>query len=185
MQCKPAPSLITMNIQTLDKQTMDTLKTLAETNVKISEAKGVLLELEASKETFLSGRELEATKRVETVLENSGEILEKIQKNYDESHQLLSTISGFVDFLNEAKDRFLSVVENFDKRQVLWEESVSKHEKTVADIQRKIKVDQVGIETDKKTLKKGWENLEKAEIKLKSDQGLLERNIKRLKEGKI
>lgn len=172
-------------IQTIDKQSMEALQLLADTNVKIGQAKGILESLKQTEATYLEEREKKATKHIEKAFKESSQLLENIQQNYAEVHHLLTTASSFVVYLSETQERLQAVMSAFDQKATLWEEQAKKHEEGVADAKRKVAIDQKRIEIDKKTIAKAWNSIRDAEKKIESDRGLLERNIKRLKEGKI
>lgn len=173
------------NIQTIDKQSMEALQVLADTNVKIGEAKGILESLKQTESTYLQEREEKATKHIEKAFKESSQLLENIQHNYAEVHHLLTTASSVVVYLAEAQEKFSKVMSDFNKKADLWEEQAKKHEEAIADTKRKVAIDQKRIEIDQKAIAKAWESIKDAQKKIESDRGLLERNIKRLKEGKI
>lgn len=169
----------------VDKEKMDSLKALADTNMQISTAKGTLVKLQEMETDYLVEREKKAVARVAKIFADSAELLEKATSNYAEVHDLCQTASSFADYLVKSYDSFSEVVRLFDEKSALWDESVKAQEAKFAEINRQIKTDRVLLENDKESLKKREGVLKQGERKLADDRASLERAINRLKEGKI
>ena len=169
----------------ISKENMDSVKALAETNVKISEAKNALFKLKEDETSYLLIREKKVLKSIQKLHDDSAEIIKETKNNWKEVHELLNEASTLATFIIEAQGNFHKLLENFEEKDKLWQESVKKQEKETEEIKKLIKKDTVQIANDKKTLARERELIAIDKRKLADDQALLERNIRRLKENKI
>lgn len=169
---------------TVDTQKMDALKALADTNLKISEAKGFLIKLQEIETDYLVEREKKAVARIQNVLIESRELFHEVSTNYKEVNDLCRSASEFATFLGEAFRDFNSLVKDFDMRQDLWEAEVRAREAEFAEIKKLINVDRVLLKNDQDSVKRDKELLDIAKKKLSDDQGEVRRAIKRLKENR-
>lgn len=168
MLCKPTLEL--MNIQELNKQTMTAMETLANTNVKIGEAKGILQKLQEIETTYLEEREKATVLKIDSILNESEHLLSKIHSNHEEINHFYSTTASFVGFLSEIQDKFLKTITSFNQKADQWEEYVKKTQSKIDLLNRDIKVQQQGIETDKKSIEKGLKAIENGKKVIESRQ---------------
>jgi len=168
-----------------EKEKMDSIKALADTNVKIGEVKGVLENLKKDEVVYLEEREKKAIEVVDKVLTDSKEILGEATKNYQGVKDLLNSASSFADFLKEAYTSFSSLVEKFSEKSAIWEEEVTRQQKEIADIKQQISDDQVRIKNDREALQRKEASLAVEKRKIDDQRATLERTINRLREGRI
>jgi uncharacterized protein involved in exopolysaccharide biosynthesis len=168
-----------------EKEKMDSIKALADTNVKIGEARGVLENLKKDEVVYLEEREKKAIEVVDKVLADSKEILEEATKNYQGVKDLLNSASSFADFLKEAYISFSSLVAKFSEKSAIWEEEVTRQQKEIADIKQQISNDQVRIKNDQEALQRKEASLVDEKRKIDDQRATLERAINRLREGRI
>lgn len=169
----------------VDKQQMDALKALAATTLKVSDAKTTLIKLEETETEYLVGREKKAMECIQKVHDTSADLLQKTQENYDGVTQILSTISGFTDFITKAYGKFQDILKAFDERNVLWEENCKKWEEENQKKVNELKLRQSVVEGMEFANEKTKKKLSEDQQKLDDRYGTLERAIKRLKEGRI
>jgi len=174
-----------MDIHTIEKQKMESLQTLADTNVAVGKVKATLLELKDSETVYLKEREVMALAKIQEVIKESEKVLWEAQENYKEIQDLSKASSEFATFLTEVHDEFKLLQNTFTKQTEAWNERVKSVENGFADMKKQINVDRVLIEN-------GYDSIEsrKAELKLerkvlKDERGTLERAIIRLKENVI
>lgn len=164
---------------------MDTLKALAETTMKVSEAKSTLIKLEETETEYLVAREKLAMERIQKVHDDSAEILKQTQTNYVDAQALLATVSTAASFMDGAYTRFTELTELFNARNAAWEANCATWEAEVTKTKNQIKVEQVKIENGKKANEQMVLKLANDQRKLDSDRGTIERAVARLKENRI
>lgn len=170
---------------TISKEHMDSLKALADTNMKIGEARGTLVKLQEVETGYLVEREAKAVAVIQKVVENSADLLKEVKTNYREVHDLCSVASSFAEFLVEAYGSFSALKTAFDEKSTLWEAQVKEKEAEFAEIRKQIKQDNVLLANDKESLEKAKKALDIDRKKVVADRGEVERAIKRLKENRI
>lgn len=168
-----------------EKEKMDSIQALADTNVKIGEARGVLEKLKKDEVVYLEEREKKAIEVVDKVLSDSKEVLGEATKNYQGVKDLLNSASSFADFLKEAYTSFTDLVSKFSEKSAIWEEEVTRQQKEFADIKQQISDDQVRIKNDREALVKKEASLADDKRKIDDQRATLERAINRLREGRI
>ena len=174
-----------MNEITVTKDQHDALKTLADTNMKISEAKNALFKLQETETAYLTAREEKAMGRINKMFEDSKDILTQTQKNYNETQQFHNTVSSFAESLVEAHKKFQALLADFDSRNDVWEKEVSHHEKQVTEIKHRIEEDKAKNANEKKNLELAKKSLEIEKKRLEDERGTLTRVIERLKNNRI
>lgn len=170
---------------TVDSKQMVALEALAATNLKVSEARGTLIKLEETETEYLIGRERRAMERIQEVHDDSSDLLKATQTNYDGVHQILSTVSGFSDYLSKAYDEFKGMLDSFEERNREWEANCKIWEDKVIETKNEIKVEQTKIYNEKKNIERQQTKIEMDRMKIEDDRGTLERAITRLKENRI
>ncbi len=163
---------------TVSKEYMDSLKVLADTNMKISEAKGILSKLQETETDYLVGRETKALDRIEKVHEESSYLLKETKDNYREVHSLLNTASTLVQFIGEITEKFEGMITDFNARNEAWEERIKESEKVSLHLKNEIKADQIQVANDKKSLASQTKNLEKLKVQIESRQAALKVALK-------
>lgn len=159
-----------MSIHELDKKTMDALQTLADTNVKISEAKASLLAIQQSETTYLEEREKKAIAKINDILDASDGIIKKIHSNHHEVTQFYNTVSSYVSFIAEIQEKLDLLIGEFNKQSDLWNKKTKEQEKKLGEIQKTLEIQQKNIETDKKSLERQKKSIEKEKLLIESRQ---------------
>lgn len=162
-----------MTDEILSQEKMKIVKELADTNIKISEAKNILFKLQENETEYLEGREKKALHKIQEVLTNSAELLDQTQKNYESVHEFCKTISDYSDFLQDTHGKLQSLIELFNKRNELWEENIRKQDEESARQKNIIKQDTKSIEEREKRINVAREDIKKEREHIQSQQATL------------
>lgn len=174
-----------MDEHELSKEHMDSMKALADTNMKIGEAKGTLLKLQEQETSYLKEREEKVHARIQKILDDSKELLAEAQANYSKIKELHDTVSSFSSFLSSAYDFFIGILKDFREKNDLWDNQASEIEEGFAKIRQEINNDRIRIKNDQEALIQRKKVLDVEKVKIDSDRGELDRAITRLKENRI
>ncbi len=184
MKVQALPPII-MEIHEVEKQKMEVIQALATVNMKVSEAKGLLSKLEEQETEYLIEREARVMARIGKVLEESQQAIIDAHGNYAEKQKVAQSLSDFVTLLVETCEKFEKMREAYDEKTIVWENKVKTDETRLAELQRLIKVDGELLKEGKDALDRRENKLKQMERKITDDRGVIEREIKRLKEGRI
>ena len=174
-----------MNEIEVTKQHMEALKALADINVKIGVARGVLTKLEETETEYLVSREKKAVDRIQKVLDDSGALVEQINKNYEAVESFAQAVGEGSKILEDACVKFKELTDAFDKRSELWERDIANREETMLSLARALKVDGIKIQHQRENLDRMTVDINNKTRKMQDERGTLDRAIKRLKEGKV
>lgn len=164
---------------------MEALQALADTNIKISEAKGALFKLQETETEYLVVREKKAMDRIEKTIADSREFVDEANKNYEEVKNFALDASSFAESLIKAQGTFHKMLEEFEERNVIWEQEIGKQQDEIAEEKKNLKAQKTVIENDRKSLSKAKAQHSMDALKLAGEWGELNRAITRLKEGRI
>lgn len=167
---------------TIDTQTMQSVKALADTNIKISEARSVLFKLQETETEYLVEREKKILSRIQDNLEQSRSLIDETSKNHQGIKDLYSQCTSFVEFLDEVYDSFQEIVKNFDERSDMWEAKIGIQQDEILEQRKEIKIEQVRIKNDQKSLKDKEKLLQNMKSHIESRQAALESSYKIEKE---
>lgn len=166
---------------TFDKEKMDSIRALAETNMQVSSAKAELIKLQSIETTYLEEREKKAVERVTKVLNESKELVEETKNNYAEIQTLLNTASSLAGFITEVSGKLENLVKIFNENSETWDRQSKETEEQISIVRRDIKTDQIRIQNDRKGLEIREKTVRDLERLVKDRYDLLERTIKRIK----
>jgi paraquat-inducible protein B len=172
-------------VQEIETQKMEALNALVQANLSVSDAKNKLVKLKEEEGAYLAEREEKALARIQSVLDESSEILMKIDTNYAEIKHIYQTVSSISAFLEESYTGLRGLRLLFDEKTQLWEAEIAKKEKNIEELKENLKVQTTFIENEKIALKNKEKSLKALERKLNDERGTLERAVARLKEGRI
>lgn len=158
----------------LNKEQMDAVKALAETNIKISEAKNVLFKLQEEETSYLEAREKRAMERITKNLEDSRELLAETQTNYAEVRELYRSASELSSDIVKVSGIFGEFINSFNEAQEALDQRTNAHEQSVVDIGKELKTQKVVIENDKKSIQEARKSIE-------NDKALVESRQQQLK----
>lgn len=146
---------------------MDALKALADANLKISEAKNTLFKLEETETEYLVLREKKAMDKIQTMIDDSADLLEKTHNNYEEVRRFYETITTYSEVLEQFHQQFTGMLIEFNKRSDMWDTKVVEQQEKIAAL-RKI------VETDQKNITSQQEKIEKDKKEIIVDRARLE-----------
>lgn len=160
---------------------MKSLEVLADTNLKISEAKNSLFKLQQTEQEYLKEREEKTKEIVQKALNESIELLKQTKYNYEEIKQFQNTTRTFADFLEEMFQKYTEFVENFNKRAELWEEIAKSQNEEIANLRKEIENEKEINKEKEKSLKEKEKILEREKIHIQSQQATLSSSYNELK----
>jgi DNA repair ATPase RecN len=163
---------------TIDKQKMEAIKALSDTNMKISEAKNALSKLQETEKEYIKEREARVLKQIQQNLKDSEDIIAKTNSNYVKVQDLYKIVCGFVDYINETLTVLEETVSSFDKVSSKFESEVKEQEIEIESIKKTLKLDTVQIQNDKKSLIAKEKRLDDIKKHLESRQSALEKAYK-------
>jgi len=169
----------------INKETMDSLKALADTNMKISEAKSTLYTLQKEQVEYLRNREKLTLEQVQKVLDNSKALVRETNENYEQVKTFYNTVSSYAQFLSEAHTNFDSLIGVFAEKSELWSQEIKRQEDEILTQKNRLKADHAKITDEREGIERAKVKLQEVERKLTSDRGTLERAIQRLKNNRI
>ncbi len=171
-----------MNENIITKEQMDSMKALAQTNMEISKARGLLFQLEETETIYLENREKKAMDKIKKALDESKGLLIETNKNWSEVQGLYETASKSSVFLGEMYENMDGIIKDFTERSKSWEEHIDTQLEEIAKQNQDIKIQRVEIENSKTMLLKRDKSLKEAQILLESRQAALESNYRTEKE---
>jgi paraquat-inducible protein B len=115
-------------VQELEKQKMESLNALVQANLGVSDAKNKLVKLKEEEGAYLAEREEKALARIQSILDESTDILTKIDTNYAEIKHIHETVSSIATFLEESYARLQELHKLFTTKTELWEGEIAKKE---------------------------------------------------------
>lgn len=174
-----------MNETIIDSQKMSALHALAETNLKISEARAHLNELDEKETEYLVAREKRVMERITALLEESRIAIAEVQENYNGIKQFYSDVCVYVSKVTKIGDDLLTLLEKFDEVREKTDETISANEATVAEIRRAVLVQNSSLESHKAMIENREREVSAGEVKLAQDNDMLNRGIERLKVNRI
>lgn len=163
---------------------MDAVRALADTNVKVSEARVSLFKIMEQEASYIAEREKKALEAVDKALADSASTIAEAKENYARVMVLVSTVSEFADFLKKSQELFSSTVSDFEEHVILWESEAEERRKSLESFAQAIKDDKVRIKNDSESLDRGFVELAQGKKLLLDRQGVLDRSITRLKENR-
>lgn len=158
----------------VSKEQMQALQTLADTNLKISEAKNTLLRLQEEETDYLVSREKKAVEKIEQVVKDSQSLVNEIKDNHEKVQEFYQTVSSFTGFMTETYDKFHHISEDFEKRTEAWEIKVKTQMSDVSLIRKEVQKDREKLDKELEALKDKEKGLKALAGHLESRQTTLE-----------
>lgn len=169
-----------MTEQNVTTEQMNSLRALADTNMKVSEAKALLIKIEETKLQYFKLRETETNERIAKLLADSNETLIQARNNYYETTQFYNTISSFADSLKASYSSFQGLLTDFQQRDIAWKKNMTEQEKMVADLRKEAQLEKTLIESEKQTILIRQKNLDEERVRVNDMRGTIEREIIRM-----
>lgn len=169
----------------LEKEKMDSVRALAETNIQVSQAKTLLFKMKEEEKQYIAEREAVALNSIQKIFDESSEVIKSVRSNYQEVNDILKESRELTKFLTEIHNNFIKLLEEFEKAKLVWNDQVSNVENEFNSIKKEIKIDQITIINDKKSIEKQKVLLIEEQRKINDQRGTLERAVERLKKGRL
>lgn len=164
--------------QTINTEKMNALKALADTNLKVSEARNVLFKLQEDEMEYLEIREKKALIKIQKALSDSQELIDETHKNYEKVTDFCQIISNYFDFLDKTHEKVQKMIDSFNERNEIWDKSFTKQQEDIAYQKRLISQDSKMLDTKEKQLNEMKVRLKKQQEHLESRQATLEASYK-------
>lgn len=149
---------------------MDALKLLADTNVKIGEARGILIELQNTETIYLQEREQKTVVKIQEILDSSKEIVAEINGNYEQVQHFYNTVVSYVEFLSKIQDEFSVMMKEFDEHSQLWEKQAFIEQTRLDTISKDLKLQSERIEREKGDIETARQSISKEKRLIESRQ---------------
>lgn len=166
----------------LSKENMDSLKAIADANLKVSEARNVLFKLEEEETTYLVGREKKAMERIQKVIDESVLLVQEARENYREIVEIGNATSDLTRSITSLVELFKNATADFEERNLEWEKQIGLQQDEIVEVRNQLKAQRSEIDNDKKSIQKEQINIENEKIKIKDQWGEISRALTRLKE---
>lgn len=154
----------------LEQKKMESIRELANVSMKISEAKNLLFKLQEEETDYLVSREKKALEKVNKILEDSRDLLDKTHQNYEEIHKFCQTITEYADFLSETYEKLQGLIQIFNKKNEIWEENAKRQNIELSTQRKLIENDAKTVEERKKRMDEERESIKKEREHLESQQ---------------
>ena len=102
-----------MNTFEIDQEKMKTLKEVADANVKLSEMKADMANLESEKENFFKLREDELIGKLKKTLDESQDFVNQTLSNYKQVKEFNDELVSFSNFIKESQSQLKEFVDSF------------------------------------------------------------------------
>lgn len=149
-----------MNENTITTEQIQAMKTLADTNMKISEATNLLFNLQEEETEYLILREKKATARIQQNLEDSRSVIEETNQNHQAVKELFTLASGTVEKITSLYELFQETVKDFNTKNEAWEREIGFQSDALVDMKNNLKIELVMIENDRKTVEREKKSIE-------------------------
>lgn len=173
-----------MDIQIVEKQKMEALKSLAETNLAVSDIKNQLNRLRIDEGRYIEEREAMVLKQIEKVVTESREVLSEAYKNYQHLHEVAVQAAQSAKFLEEAHVEFQKVQRAFHASSQVVENRIEKAQKALDDSKKQAEIEKELIVNTKESLERTRKELVAEKIRLVDERETLERAMGRLQNKK-
>lgn len=160
---------------------MDSVKAIAESNLKLSEALSDIRKIKEEKVKFIIDRENEAMIAVQSVLQDSKEMLIEATSNHTDIQLFLGEVTALHEQVKQTSDELDSVLKLFVERNLAVEADVKLIIDDVSLKRNNIDIDKKRIENDMEAIKKKNIQVSEEMRNIMSIKGALEREINRLK----
>lgn len=164
----------------ISEQQMTSVKALAETNIKISEAKNILYNLNKDESEYIKTREAKVIARISELYQQSKNTLDEINKNYEGVYTIFQMASEATTFLKENQNLFKDLLETFEEKNTQWKKDVSEQEERLVSLKKGLDQEKVNIINEKKSIELVKAAMVQERRKIADDRATLERAFSRI-----
>ncbi len=169
----------------ISTEQMESLKALADINLKISEAKNTLFKLQEEETEYLVLREQKAMDRIQKVVDESTELVKEADQNHAQIKELFIEVSQFAEKLLRTQESFQGLITEFEERNVEWEKRVGEQQDDITQIRNQFKAEKIEIENTKSSIAIAKKALAEEDRKIKDRWSEYDRAVNRLKEKRV
>lgn len=169
-----------MDVNIITKEKMDAMKDLAQTNIKVSEARNLLFKLQEDETSYLEMREKKVMNRINFTIEESRKVIEETKSNWTEIKSLYTVASDMVSTLNKLSLSLTESVTDFIEMNEQWERDIGKQQDDLEEIRRELKIENSVIENDKKDIKRHRKLIEEEKTLIESRQAQIKSALREL-----
>lgn len=170
---------------TITSEQMESMKALADLNMKLSEGKNSLYRLQEQESEYLEEREEKAMRRIQEVVDASRGMVREANENYSRIMELSRETAAFIDEVNKVQALFQETLRDFNERNQLWEKEMERQQNQIDEAKRLIMIDRNLVENERKSIERARISLAEDRKRVESDRGTVDRAIKRLKNNRI
>lgn len=170
-----------MEIQEIEKQKMDSLRALSETNMEVSKIKATLETLKREESAYIKEREEKVLAQIREMLDESKAITKETLENYATVTDLSNNAKVLAGFVVEAHKELTKLIEVFEETTQNWENEVAGMHKEIAEARKEMKVEAQLLKNEQLSIEKRKIEVANQERKVKDQRETLERAFKRLK----
>jgi len=164
---------------------MQALQALSEVNIKISEARNLLLELQEKETEFIVLREKKVLKRIDEVIKESQNLLSIVDQNYKHISEITVGIADFNEKIGRLSAEYTSLIAEFEAENEEWERRIGRQLDDIATQKQNLKILEAFLQNQREGIQQEREKLVEDQKILHKDRQSLKNAIIRLKKGKI
>lgn len=162
---------------------MEALKALSEMNLKVSEAKRNLIELEETETEYLVKREKKALLTINRAYEDSKQLIDETKNNYQKIREVLGLISESTTFISEMQGKFKSLISDFEAQCVEWDKKYQEEIRELSEVRQQVKVDRIKLESERKVIERERKALENEKKVIESRQTQIKSALELIKKS--
>ncbi|MBT3354819.1 MAG: hypothetical protein HN402_07870 [Candidatus Scalindua sp.] len=155
---------------TITKDEMKSKKALADINLKVSEARNELFEMQAEEAVYIEEREKRVVAKIKKAVQDSEAMVKEAESNHGDIKVLANGLSDFADNLNQIHAGFNEMYEEFNKRNDAWEKDLNNQQAKIEQTRKEYGIVKDKLENDKKSLKRSQRKLAADKVKLESQR---------------
>lgn len=164
---------------------MDALRALADTNLKVSEARNTLSKLQQEETEYLISREKKAVGRIIKILADSHSLVEETNKNYELISDFCQSVTESSKFLSQALEAFQALSKEKEAFYETWERDIKNQEDTIVSLRNGLKVEGSAVKGMIGQLETERKKIVDDTRKVADERGKVARAIERLKNNRI
>jgi len=163
----------------IEKEKFNAIKELADTNMKISEAKNSLSKLKDIEVSYIEEREKKTINKIDNILKDSQDVLDKVKENYSSAHDLHNSAIVMSSSVEELTEKLIKLVDLFNENSTNWDKEVESKEKELLSIKNQLKTYKTKIDNDRLALLSKEKTIKQKERFVNDKYETLLRAIKR------
>lgn len=167
------------------KESMDALQALADTNMKVSQAKAALAKLEEDETEYLLSREQRVVERLNRTLIQSETLVTETLNNY-------ALVKSFADAVSHTADAVVAATQEIVRRDETFKDTINAfeahcntQEAKLAEQKKVIQSAHILLNSEKEGIERQKKLLSEKSRKIADERATLERAITRLTEQRI